>query len=173
MADMCGSSRHKTLRTSTGPPAGAQPSLFVFLEQLVPRNRLVRHLGELEQEVDHLVLEQRRAQGGERVGILAVIVPDLLLLPGKLRTCSTTAAVSCSSVTLILFFSPISAMTRPSRTRRSAMARYSSRAFSSVVPSSAKVRFCCLRSFSICDQTLLNSCSTRLGGGSNLWRSSS
>ena len=38
----------------------------------------------------------------------------------------------------MLFFSPISASTRPSRTRRSAMPRYSSRAFSSVVPSSAK-----------------------------------
>ena len=39
----------------------------------------------------------------------------------------------------MLFCSPISASTRPSRTRRSAMLRYSSLAFSSVVSSSAKV----------------------------------
>jgi hypothetical protein len=68
MADMCGSSRHKTLSlASTGPGVSNpwsylnRPSLFVFLEKLIPRNRLLRHLGEFGQEVDHLVLEQRRA----------------------------------------------------------------------------------------------------------------
>ena len=73
----------------------------------------------------------------------------------------------------MLFLSPISASSRPSRTRRSAMARYSSRAFSSVVPSSAKVRFCRLRSPSMVVQIELNSSSTSVGGGANLCSASS
>ena len=73
----------------------------------------------------------------------------------------------------MLLRSPISAITRPSRTRRSAMPRYSSLAFSSVVPSSSKVRLRACRSSSIVFQTLLNSSSTRLGGGANLCLASS
>src|SRR5216683_3318234 len=50
-----------------------------------------------------------------------------------------TARLTSSSVTVILFFSPISDSTRPSRTRRSAILWYSSLAASSVVSSSANV----------------------------------
>ena len=49
-------------------------------QQLLLRHRLVGHVGELEDVVDHLLLEDRRAQRLQRVGILPVIVEDLLLL---------------------------------------------------------------------------------------------
>src|ERR1700674_1597710 len=130
---------------------GAEGSL-VLGEQLLLIDLLVGDLGELEQEIDHLFLEDRGAQTGERVRVLAEVVPDLLLLAGKLAR-------------------PLHHP--PSRPRRSAICRYSLRAFSSVVSSSAKVLFCPLRSLSICCQIASNSCCTSVGGASNLWALSS
>jgi hypothetical protein len=47
-------------------------------------NRRLRHLGELEDVVHHLVLEDRRPELGEELRVAAVIVIDLTLLPWKL-----------------------------------------------------------------------------------------
>src|SRR6202022_3776857 len=80
---------------------------------------------------------------------------------------SITARLTSSSVTVILFFSPISESTRPSRTRRSAMVRYSSFAASSVVSSSAKVLPLDSISALIEFHISLNSSSTSDGGASD------
>jgi len=55
-----------------------------------------------------LVLVNRRTKLGERIGIVAVIVPDSFSRPGIWRARSITARLTSSSVTVILFFSPIS-----------------------------------------------------------------
>src|SRR6266436_1797704 len=89
------------------------------------------------------------------------------------RARSITARLTSSSVTLILFFSPISDSTRPRRTRRSAIFWYSSLAASSVVFSSAKVLPDDSISALIESHISLNSSATSDGGASNLWLSSS
>src|SRR4026208_1203839 len=43
-------------------------------------HRLLGHLGELENVIDHLVLEDRRPELGEKLGVVAVIVVDFALL---------------------------------------------------------------------------------------------
>ena len=43
-----------------------------------------RHVGQLEDEIDHLVLEDRRPELGQELGVVAVVVEDLALLAGKL-----------------------------------------------------------------------------------------
>src|SRR5580692_8580853 len=84
--------RDKTLRTWSASDWSASdwstPDLtslgLVLFEQLFPRNRLVGDLRKLDQEIDDLFLEDRRAQAGQRAGIIAIIVPDLLFLAGHL-----------------------------------------------------------------------------------------
>ena len=53
---------------------------------------LFRHLGKLEDIVDHLVLEDRRPKLGEKLRVVSVIVVDLALLarelPHALKQCS-------------------------------------------------------------------------------------
>ena len=49
--------------------------VLVLLEELLARDRLVGHLGELDQEVDHLLLEDRRPHRCQRTGILAGSTP--------------------------------------------------------------------------------------------------
>src|SRR5690606_22763320 len=70
------------------PRAGAGRSdrllLVLVGKPLVLGDRLVGHLGELEHIVHHLVLEDGRAQPGERLGVLAVEVVDRPLLSRKL-----------------------------------------------------------------------------------------
>src|SRR5262249_32763998 len=56
----------------------------VFLEQLFLGHLLVGDLGELDQEIDHLLFVDRRADAGHCLRVLAVIVPDLLLAAGNL-----------------------------------------------------------------------------------------
>jgi len=46
--------------------------------------RLLRHLGQLENVVDDLVLEDRRPELGEKLGVVAVIVVDFALLAWEL-----------------------------------------------------------------------------------------
>ena len=48
------------------------------------RHLLLVDLGEFEHEVDHLVLEDRRAQLRQHLRVVAVVVPDLLFLAGEL-----------------------------------------------------------------------------------------
>ena len=57
---------------------------FVFLVELFLGHRLLRDLGQLDQEVDHLFLVDRRPDARERIGILLVEVPHFLLAPGIL-----------------------------------------------------------------------------------------
>ena len=47
-------------------------------------HRLLGHLGELENVIDHLVLEDRRPELGEKLGVVAVIVVDFALLAWEL-----------------------------------------------------------------------------------------
>src|SRR5512143_2938538 len=52
--------------------------------KLLHAHRLLGDLGELEDVVDHLVLEDRRAELCEELGVVAVLVVDLALLARKL-----------------------------------------------------------------------------------------
>src|ERR1700680_3994473 len=67
-----------------GPAKGySKPALvLVVLEEFFPRNLLIRNIHQLDEEIDDLVLEQRRAQRRQCARIVAVIVPHLLLAPG-------------------------------------------------------------------------------------------
>src|SRR5258708_25857556 len=56
--------------------------LVLFLEQLARRHGAVGHLGDLQDVVDHLVLEDRRAQVVARAGLLAVIIHHFALMAG-------------------------------------------------------------------------------------------
>src|ERR1700742_2744148 len=60
-------------------------SLFVFiLEQFFARDLLLGHVSELEDEIDDLVLVNRRAELSERIDVVAIVVPDFLLATGHL-----------------------------------------------------------------------------------------
>ena len=63
-----------------------QAALFslVVLEQVLARDLLLGHVGEFEDEIDHLVLIDRRTKLGQRIGIVAIVVPDFLLAAGHL-----------------------------------------------------------------------------------------
>src|SRR5579871_6042246 len=75
-----------------GKPARAADARFstgwwevvIFLVKLLAIDRLVGHLGKFDDEIDHLLLEDRRPHGRERIGVLAVEVPDFLLATGEL-----------------------------------------------------------------------------------------
>src|SRR4051812_40227645 len=58
--------------------------LVVFLVEFFPRNLLLGHLRKLNQEVDDLLLIDRRAQARDRLRIVAVVLPNLLLLAWEL-----------------------------------------------------------------------------------------
>src|SRR5262245_26818613 len=53
-------------------------------EELFGLHLLFRHLGQFEDEIDGLVLEDRRPELGEELRVVAVVVVDLTLLAGKL-----------------------------------------------------------------------------------------
>ena len=55
-----------------------------LLAQIFDRDGALRHLGQIDDEVDHLVLEDRRAQIGHGLGRLLVELEDLALLAGIL-----------------------------------------------------------------------------------------
>src|SRR3984893_6824433 len=71
-------------------PQGVRPAkdygkptlVLVVLEEFFPRNLLIRNIHQLDEEIDDFVLEQRRAQRRQCGGIVAVVVPHLLLAPG-------------------------------------------------------------------------------------------
>src|SRR5580704_8507366 len=56
----------------------------VVLEELLARDRLLGYVRKLGEEIDHLLLIDRRTQRRQGIRILAVKIPDLLLLPRKL-----------------------------------------------------------------------------------------
>src|SRR6267142_897284 len=153
-------------------PSGSALLGFVVLVEILARDLLFSHVGEFKDEIDHLVLIDRRTKLGERIVIVAIVVPDLLLASGHLARALDDRAADPSSVTVILFFSPISDSTRPSRTRRSAILWYSSLAASSVVFSDSKVLPVDSISALIEFHIRLNSSSTSDGGASKRWLSS-
>src|SRR3954465_3954206 len=57
---------------------------IVFLVEFFPRDLLLGYFGQLDQEVDDLLLIDRRAQARDRLRIVAVVLPNLLLLAGEL-----------------------------------------------------------------------------------------
>ena len=71
------SSVMRPARRPLRPPA---PPPFGQAHQLGGVTRSLVDLGQLDDEVDHLVLEDRRAQIVDRVGVLAVVVDDLALV---------------------------------------------------------------------------------------------
>ena len=70
--------------------------------------------------------KDRSAELASAGAVVAIEIVDLPLAARHCRVRSITARFTSSSVTAILFFSPISDSTRPSRTRRAAIFRYSS-----------------------------------------------
>src|ERR1043165_1584375 len=60
------------------------PLVLIFLIELLARDLLLSHLGKLDHEVDDLFLVDRRTQARDRLRIIAVVFPHLLLLPGEL-----------------------------------------------------------------------------------------
>src|SRR3954463_8073528 len=58
--------------------------LIVFFVEFFPRDLLVGDFGELDEEIDDLLLVDRRAQARDRLRIVAVVFPDLLLLAREL-----------------------------------------------------------------------------------------
>src|SRR6202158_3671274 len=70
---------------NAGPMSSGSALLrLVVLVEILARDLLFGHVGEFEDEVDHLVLIDRRTKLGQRVVIVAIIVPDLLLATGHL-----------------------------------------------------------------------------------------
>src|SRR5262249_6790728 len=64
-------------------PGGA---LFVLLvpEEFLARDLFLGHGGELGEEIDDLLFEDRRSYRRDRTGVLSVVVPDFLLAAGHL-----------------------------------------------------------------------------------------
>src|SRR5467141_2912969 len=60
-------------------PSGSALLGFVVLVEILARDLLFSHVGEFKDEIDHLVLIDRRTKLGERIVIVAIVVPDLLL----------------------------------------------------------------------------------------------
>src|SRR5438876_7258247 len=52
---------------------------LVVLVEVLTGNLLLGHVGEFKDEIDDLVLINRRAKLGERIGIVAIIIPNLFL----------------------------------------------------------------------------------------------
>src|ERR1700681_2892769 len=65
-------------------PSGSALLGFVVLVEILARDLLFSHVGEFKDEIDHLVLIDRRTKLGERIVIVAIVVPDLLLASGHL-----------------------------------------------------------------------------------------
>ena len=133
----------------SGAASGVSPRPRRREERLLG-DRLVLHLHLREDVVDDLLLEDRRADLGQRLRVLPVELPDLAFLAGELPGPLDQGLGDLVVGDLDSAFSPISASTSPSRTRRSAILRYSARASSSVVSSSAKVLLASFMSASTC-----------------------
>ena len=58
--------------------------IIFFLVEFFPRDFAFGYAGKFDQKINDLFLENRRPQSGNRLWILAVIVPNALLLARKL-----------------------------------------------------------------------------------------
>src|SRR5712692_9097331 len=78
---------------------------LVVLVEILARDLLFGHVGEFKDEIDHLVLIDRRTKLGQRVVIVAIVVPDLLLAPGHLARAldDRTADLVVGDRDLVLF----------------------------------------------------------------------
>src|SRR6056297_1814008 len=85
---MSGVKQWPTTVPAVWPRPTAAPSVFLdFLDsllQLVLRDRLLGHSGELEDVIDDLVLEERRLDLLAHLGVLLDELEELPLLAGKL-----------------------------------------------------------------------------------------
>src|SRR6516162_11097924 len=63
---------------------GRGSRVVLLLVKLLSADRLLGDLGEFDQEVDDLFLEDRGSHGRERLRVVSIMVPDLLLAAGKL-----------------------------------------------------------------------------------------
>src|SRR4051812_35630515 len=65
-------------------PARSGRGLLVvlILVELFARHLLLGHVGELQEEIDYLVLVDRRAQLGKRIGVFLIVLPDFLFAAG-------------------------------------------------------------------------------------------
>src|SRR5258708_11127623 len=65
-------------------PSGSALLGIVYYVEILARDLLFSNVGEFKDEIDHLVLIDRRTKLGERIVIVAIVVPDLLLASGHL-----------------------------------------------------------------------------------------
>src|SRR5260370_7257941 len=94
---------------SAGPMSSGSAFLgLVVLVEILARDLLFGHVGEFKDEIDHLVLIDRRTKLGQRVVIVAIVVPDLLLVPGHLARAldDRTADLFVGDCDLVLFALP-------------------------------------------------------------------
>ena len=121
--------------------SAADLDVLVGLQQLGRADLAVLDLGEREDMVDDLLLVDRRAQLGERLLIVAVEVPDLLFLAreGARAGDQRLGHLLVGDLDVRLGADLGQQRGRAARGARRC-ARYSARAASSVVPSSAKLR---------------------------------
>src|SRR5665213_778084 len=61
------------------PPSGGRLLRVILLVKILARDLLFGHVGEFEDEINNLVLINRRTKLGQRIGIVAIVVPDLFL----------------------------------------------------------------------------------------------
>src|SRR3954470_9760237 len=86
-------------------PSG--PTLFrlILLVEIFARDLLFGHVGELEDKVDDLILIDRRTKLGQRVGVVAIVVPDLFLaarhLAGALNDRAADLVISDRDLVLL------------------------------------------------------------------------
>src|SRR6266403_5392105 len=75
--------RPRILKPGPARSGGAVLRLVVFIE-IFARNLLFGDVSEFKDEINDLVLIDRRTELGQRIGIVAIVVPDLLLAPRHL-----------------------------------------------------------------------------------------
>src|SRR5665213_2879453 len=90
--------RPSTLTPFCKPSGRALLGVVFFLVEVLAADLLFRHIGELEDEIDHLVFINRSTKLGQRIGVVAIVVPDLLFAAGHLagakRRSGTTIATT-------------------------------------------------------------------------------
>src|SRR5579863_6730126 len=70
--------------TSCSCRSGSALLGLIIAVQLLTRHLLFGHGGKFENKIDHLVFVDRCAKLGQRIRIVAIVVPDFLLAPGHL-----------------------------------------------------------------------------------------
>ena len=116
----------------------------VFLEQVVARHLLLGHIGELKNEVDNLVLVDRRAKLSQRVRIVAIKVPDFLLAARRLASAIDQRAgevIMLHAAGLALPDGRVVAFVAPSGTGKTTLSRTLGKAFGYVSDETVVINF--------------------------------